>query len=624
VTAHDTAPLSTTFTLLSTGQRWLFRVVPTNDMGDGPLSLPATAVPAAPPGAPSSLTLGYATATSLLATYPQDAPANGAPVLSYLLRVSSSKGQVNITVPVNYKVQRVTTSAYRLPFTPESTFTLSVGSYKGQYTVYAPGAAAYPTYRLKMDGHNKNVLTSSADADKWQADLGNFFTPGEFISVAGQEFRVCMNLDPAFVAVHGVLNSTQLALCEVSDPFTAKALNAGYAGHVLSDIPVMKLDTTVGGVTNPTMGSTLLTIQNRDVSVNGNTAMLAVGDWVMVGHPTAGEVFRVKTAGAATVELATPADIAVSASLTYTSLQHATYEVQALAFTYPASTPPTAAVGYRLRFRGYTTHASRAGGDSGCLSTASSAADVRVELLQLLSIDGVLVSKSTDSSTATTFLVTFTGALVRGDVPAVDIVDVGVNGCNPGAPANNVGTSTISGTSLGAQASFVPVYRLQTTPPLPYSAPASAVKDALEALSLVTRTEVNRAVEGNGLAWTVTFRGEATTPVYPLIVNGAQVKAAVDGGVSVTPLVEYEVTGLVPGVPYYLAVAANNAYGSGPFASSAPTSKQPIAQAPAGPRQVRAYMQLNSYVDVQFNQPADEHTQGSAAKSYKSYGTLNI
>ena len=41
-------------------------------------------------------------------------------------------------------------------------------------------------------------------------------------------------------------------------------------------------------------------------------------------------------------------------------LQHATYEVQALVFTY-ATTPITAPMGYRLRFRGYTTFATLAG-----------------------------------------------------------------------------------------------------------------------------------------------------------------------------------------------------------------------------------------------------------------------
>jgi len=49
--------------------------------------------------------------------------------------------------------------------------------------------------------------------------------------------------------------------------------------------------------------------------------------------------------------------------------------VQALVVTY--ATTPTAAAGYRLRFRGYTTASTRMGGDFGCLNTAATAAAVR-------------------------------------------------------------------------------------------------------------------------------------------------------------------------------------------------------------------------------------------------------
>jgi hypothetical protein len=41
------------------------------------------------------------------------------------------------------------------------------------------------------------------------------------------------------------------------------------------------------------------------------------------------------------------------------------------------ATTPTAAAGYRLRFRGYTTASTRMGGDFGCLNTAATAAAVR-------------------------------------------------------------------------------------------------------------------------------------------------------------------------------------------------------------------------------------------------------
>jgi hypothetical protein len=146
-------------------------------------------------------------------------------------------------------------------------------------------------------------------------------SPNADVAFLPQEFRVCMNMDPAFVAVYGTLNQTEMALCGVADPFKAQALNAGYAGHVLKDIPVMKLDTTVGGVANPTMGAASVSITNYDLSTNGNVGMLNVGDWVMVGHPIAGEPFRVRTAGPTTLGLGSIADYTVPASLTVTALQ---------------------------------------------------------------------------------------------------------------------------------------------------------------------------------------------------------------------------------------------------------------------------------------------------------------
>jgi hypothetical protein len=52
--------------------------------------------------------------------------------------------------------------------------------------VYAPGTAVNAAYRLRVDGRNKNVLYSSADAPAWQTDLRTYFTPGEYVSVQGQ------------------------------------------------------------------------------------------------------------------------------------------------------------------------------------------------------------------------------------------------------------------------------------------------------------------------------------------------------------------------------------------------------------------------------------------------------
>ena len=52
--------------------------------------------------------------------------------------------------------------------------------------MYAPGNAVNAAYRLRVDGRNKNVLYSSADAPAWQTDLRTYFTPGEYVSVQGQ------------------------------------------------------------------------------------------------------------------------------------------------------------------------------------------------------------------------------------------------------------------------------------------------------------------------------------------------------------------------------------------------------------------------------------------------------
>ena len=246
------------------------------------------------------------------------------------------------------------------------------------------------------------------------------------------------------------------------------------------------------------------------------------------------------------------------------------------------------------------------------------------ELLTLLSVDDLQVSRSVSNSTGVTYLVTFTGALVRGDVPNIEMIDLGTNGCNTGAPAGVFGAVTISGSTHGAQTSFVPVYRQQTTAPLPVTAPAAWVKDALESLSLVARVDVDRQVAGNGYQWLVTFRGDPQEKFYPLNVNGANVQAAVDGAVAVTPVVDYEVTGLTTGVNYYVSVAAQNAYGTSAFTAALPASKQPIAQPPAPPRQVRATMKQNHFLDLQFNVPDSEHTLGNAKNTFKAYGALHV
>lgn len=370
------------------------------------------------------------------------------------------------------------TYAYNLPFNLSSTFTLSIGSFYGKYFVYA-GNAGVTVYNVTVSAKRGTKLVSSIYSSSSQK-LSNTVTPGEFITVGGQEFRVCMNQDPQFQMDYGVLNATEIPLCTVADPFVPMMFDAGYAGHVLADTPVYILDTIVGGAPRPVMGSNYLTIQNADSSLNTNVGLLNTGDFLMVGHPVDGEMFRVFSNVGSTLTLASNADVTATASLSIKALQHATYEVQSVSFTSP-QTAVSAQAGFRLRFRGATTFVTQVGGDKGCLNLMSTAGEVRAELMNLFSVDDILVSMPSNTSTVNTFIVTFTGSLLRGAVGAlIEVVDLGSNGCNSRSGVSYTGTTVVT-------QSVVPVYRTETTVPLPYDASAADVKDALEGLNRVAR-----------------------------------------------------------------------------------------------------------------------------------------
>jgi hypothetical protein len=291
-----------------------------------------------------------------------------------------------------------------------------------------------------------------------------------------------MNQDPQFLIDFGVLNATEIPLCTVANAFVPMLFDAGYSGHVLKDIPVYTLDTIVGGALNPVMGAISLTIQNADRSLNTNVGELNTGDYLMIGHPIDGEVFRVFSNANSLVTLASVDDVTAYASLSIKSLQHATYEVQLLTFTsVPFLTVQKEQVGFRLRFRGATTFVTQVGGGNGCLNLMSSASEVRAELLNLFSVDDILVSQPSNSSTDSSFRVTFTGSLLRGAVGSLlEVVDFGNNGCNSRSGVSYTGTTVV-------RQSVIPVYRTETTVNLPYDASAVDVKDALEGLNRVAR-----------------------------------------------------------------------------------------------------------------------------------------
>lgn len=114
------------------------------------------------------------------------------------------------------------------------------------------------------------------------------------------------------------------------------------------------------------------------------------------------------------------------------------------------------------------------------MTAALSAFDLRAELLTLPTIDDLMVSRIiTNDMLSVVYSITFSGAMVRGSVPLIAVEDQGLNGCN-----TNFLTPAII---QQVRQSVLPVYRLETTPPLPVTCSATKLKVALENLSLITR-----------------------------------------------------------------------------------------------------------------------------------------
>jgi len=368
-----------------------------------------------------------------------------------------------------------------------------------------------------------------------------------------------------------------------------------------------KLDTSVGGSTDPILGSDTITIANYDGTVNANVAQLSYGDWIMIGHPVLGEVFRVSNLNPATkvIQLGTVSDPSVQASLSFTALQHSTHNVQKVTFT--GTNLLSGDVGFRLRFKNAITFVTQAGGDYGCMRLSSTPQAIQSELQRLLTIDEVVVSNTT-SSTSITFTITFTGSLVRGTNEVIQVIDVGSNGCTSIPQGINV-TQT---TAAHYRHSFVPVYRLETTKPLAYNCEPKEVKDALESLNMINRVDVEKSVEFNGYSWMITFRGLAPETSYnipQLYMNSVNIKAAISGNANVYSVYEHIVDNLSSGHSYFFEAAAVNSYGPGKIVSSNPISKQPSDQVPSKPLNIKTRVGADSTLDVQFNSASYEGGQ---------------
>ena len=200
------------------------------------------------------------------------------------------------------------------------------------------------------------------------------------MQIGGAEFCVCLGTQ-----YDTALNESTLPLCSKYNSETPAII-----ALALNRVPVFKMDTSLGTSRLPGYGDTVLKTFNFDGSSNDLTSKLNRGDFVRVGHPYQGEVYRVSSNNARlfnsqNLPLASVRDPSIDASLSYLALNHATFEVQDIIIKSPLSsvalTPSGEHVsGFRLKYKSQVTSETTAGGAPGCLRWDGSGMELEKEL----------------------------------------------------------------------------------------------------------------------------------------------------------------------------------------------------------------------------------------------------
>ncbi|CAN0530100.1 unnamed protein product, partial [Scytosiphon promiscuus] len=124
---------------------------------------------------------------------------------------------------------------------------------------------------------------------------------------------------------------------------------------------------------------------------------------------------------------------------------------------------------------------------------------VEAEIEAFGGVDNVVVERTTNTSADDVdvyqYTIYFVGTAVAGDVPQVQVIDLGDNGCRAlyNATAGQAAETLVD--------SFLPLYKVQNTPDLTYDATAADVKAAIEGLSGACMVDVSRSVRKNGYEW---------------------------------------------------------------------------------------------------------------------------
>ena len=230
---------------------------------------------------------------------------------------------------------------------------------------------------------------------------------------------------------------------------------------------------------------------------------------------------------------------------------------------------------------------------------------VEAELEAFGGVDNVVVERTTNTSVDDfvmyQYTIYFVGKAVAGDVPQIQVVDVGHNGCRAtyNATAGQEAETLVD--------SFIPLYKVQNTPDLTYDATAADVKAAIEGLSGACTVDVSRSVRKNGYEWLVTFTSGNDDRLLRAMRSNAllldNIADYVNPTAMIVPILREKISTPKSGVPYYVRAAAINTVGAGSARISSPTSLQPAAQTPSAPTSTTVQPLSDTELMVQWEAP---------------------
>lgn len=384
------ATWSKTVSNLETGKEFYVRVSAEGDgIGYGE-PVDATSNPVVPRGEPGqvgTVAISRVDAVSVKLEIEQNVEANGAEIEGYTVEWDTSPQfteALQVTLAPDYSVQAVRLDTWQQGWTSTSAFSLSLFDFGGAFNTRLGGVDinGLPTFVSISEG--TNVLSRATGSGFGEASLHKAVPRGGFVSVGGQDFRICLDGELDY-------DEETLTLCSTSDPYTAQNFVGAATTYddTLSQVPAYVLDTAIGSAYQLAVGDTELKTYlsagtNGDVITDNDlTSTLARGDHMRLGHPETGRVFTVCKGDdqftTTSVPLCSSENPDEVASVMEGDIVSATYEIQEFSLAFDADTgwEDTEVLGYRLTFGDETSATSEAGGHAGCLSFYSTAAEVR-------------------------------------------------------------------------------------------------------------------------------------------------------------------------------------------------------------------------------------------------------